>query len=315
MRGSHVPTAPGHPRGRRLAAVPVLAALAAAHDGRPPEPHDLWSAWSWEPLVLAGLAAGGSLYALGVRRVWRRAGSGRGVKPWEAASFAAGLAALFVALVSPLDALAAALVSAHMAQHVLLTVVAAPLLALGAPHVAFLWALPAPHRRSAAGWARWRGARATWDVLRHPLAAWTLHAVVLWSWHAPRLYEATLRSEVVHAVQHASFLGSALLFWWVLLHPARGGRSAYGVGVFVVFATAMHSGALGALLTFSSRPWYPAYAPRVEAWGLTPLEDQQLAGLVMWIPAGLVYVAAGLALRAVWLGALDLAADRARLRA
>ncbi len=104
----------------------------------------------------------------------------------------------------------------------------------------------------------------------------------------------------MHTLQHASFLGTGLLFWWALFH-GREGRMGYGAAVFYLFATAMHSGALGALLTFAPSPWYPAYDGATAAWGLTPLEDQQLAGLIMWIPAGLSYLVAGLALVAAWM--------------
>jgi cytochrome c oxidase assembly factor CtaG len=111
---------------------------------------------------------------------------------------------------------------------------------------------------------------------------------------------AVIDDEWVHAAQHISFLFSALLFWWAVIHGQR--RSlAYGMAVLYLFTTAVHSGLLGAMLTFSTRPWYPTYAHTAPQWGLTPVEDQQLGGLIMWVPAGLVYVAVGLALFAAWL--------------
>jgi putative membrane protein len=133
-----------------------------------------------------------------------------------------------------------------------------------------------------------------------PSVAWALHAAAIWVWHAPALYQATLSSETVHTLQHVSFLGSALLFWWALLH-AREGRMARPAAVIYLFTTAVHTSLLGALLTFSTRLWYPLYDSGTLAWGLTPLEDQQLAGLVMWVPAGLSYLIASLALAATWL--------------
>jgi cytochrome c oxidase assembly factor CtaG len=114
------------------------------------------------------------------------------------------------------------------------------------------------------------------------------------------LFQATLESEFVHTLQHLSFLLSALLFWWALIHGRRG-LMGYGAAVLYMFTTSIHSGVLGALITFSSSVWYPAYAATTSSWGLTPLEDQQLGGLIMWIPAGLVYIFAGLALFAGWL--------------
>ncbi|PYK35494.1 MAG: cytochrome c oxidase assembly protein, partial [Verrucomicrobia bacterium] len=120
------------------------------------------------------------------------------------------------------------------------------------------------------------------------------------AWHAPALFEATLENESIHALQHASFLFSALLFWWAVIH-GRKRALGFGLAVLYMFTTALHSGLLGALLTFANSVWYPGYAERTAAWGLTPLEDQQIGGLIMWIPAGLVYIAAGLALFAGWL--------------
>ena len=129
---------------------------------------------------------------------------------------------------------------------------------------------------------------------------WAIHAAALWVWHAPALFQATLRSDLVHTAQHVSFLGSALLFWWALVHGPRG-LMGYGAAVLYVFTTSVHSGVLGAFITFTGRLLYPAYAGTTAAWGLTPLEDQQLGGLIMWVPAGLVYVVAGLALCAGWM--------------
>ncbi|HEV2149871.1 MAG TPA: cytochrome c oxidase assembly protein [Longimicrobiaceae bacterium] len=296
-------------------ALALRAGPAWAHTGRPPAPHDVWSAWSWEPGVLLGLGLSAWLYARGVERLWRRAGVGRGIRRWQAGCFAAGLATLFLALVSPLDALGSALFSAHMAQHELLILVAAPLLVLGAPLIPFVWALPPRWRGRAGGVGRLPAVRAAWGALTHPLTAWSLHAAAVWTWHAPALYQRTLVSEPAHVAQHASFLGTALLFWWVLLHPGRRGALGHGIGVLYVFTTAVYGSVLGALLTFAPAPWYPAYAPSVGAWGLSLLEDQQLGGLVMWVPFGLVYLGAALALFAAWLRAIEREVRRAEASA
>jgi putative membrane protein len=203
--------------------------------------------------------------------------------------------ALFVALVSPLDALGTALFSAHMVQHMVLVLVAVPLLVLGAPQTGLLWALAEPRRRRLGAW--WHcatGLRIGWRALSRPLVVWLLHAAALWLWHLPRLYQAALTSELVHLAEHASFLGTALLFWWVLLGGSPRERLNPALGVLYLFSFALQGGLLGALMTFAPAPWYPAYTTTVAAWGLTPLEDQQLAGLIMWVPAGLVYLAAAL---------------------
>jgi putative membrane protein len=145
--------------------------------------------------------------------------------------------------------------------------------------------------------------RAPARVVTAPAAVWLLHAVALWAWHVPALFNAALASDPIHALQHLSFFGTAVLFWWGLVQD-RYDRMQYGAAVLYVFTTAVHSGVLGALLTLSPWPWYPAYATTTAAFGLTPLEDQQLGGLIMWVPAGAIYVAVGLAFFAAWLGAL-----------
>jgi putative membrane protein len=128
-----------------------------------------------------------------------------------------------------------------------------------------------------------------------------LHGLALWGWHLPALYQAALGSVVIHATEHICFLATACLFWWALIH-GRYGRLGYGIAVVFVFVTAVHSEVLGALLTFAPRVWYPLYAARSSAAGLDPLEDQQLAGLIMWIPFGVIFLIVGLALFAAWLG-------------
>lgn len=263
-------------------------------------PHDLWSAWSFEPAVIMCLALSAWWYLRGVRSLWRSAGPGHGIRRREAAAFAGGWITLFLALVSPLHRLGGVLFSAHMAQHELLMTAAAPLLVLGRPLVPFVWALPMSWRRTVGDWAAVAPVRGTWELLTLPLVAWTLHGVAIWLWHAPALFEATLRSDLVHTLQHMSFLGTGLLFWWTLLR-GRGGGIGRPAAVLYLFTTSVHTTVLGALLTFSSRAWYPLYAPATAAWGLTPLEDQQLAGLIMWIPANLSYLLAALAIASAWL--------------
>lgn len=290
---------------RSLVLLVAAAPPLAAHVGEPLRPHDLAGAWTLDPWVLASIALPAFAYWRGTRRLWARAGVGRGVRRWQVQCFAAGIAALFVALVSPLDQLGGALFSAHMAQHQLLMVVAAPLLVLGAPQVATIWAFPFEWRRRLGTWGRRLALSRGWKRLIHPGTAWTLHAAAIWLWHAPALYERTLDNELVHVVQHTSFFGSALLFWWSVAPRGRPGGRSHGPAILSIFATAVHGSALGALLTFSATPWYPVYAGRVEPWGLTLLEDQQLGGLVMWVPAGIIYTGAALIVLAVWLRSME----------
>jgi putative membrane protein len=242
--------------------------------------------------VLAGLAFGAWIYARGVRALWRRAGKGRVVSEWRVASYFAGLASLFIALVSPVDAIGGALFSVHMTQHLLLMMVAAPLIVLGDPVTVTLWALPLRSRRHVGlTFRRTRWLRAAWSALTIAPIAWTLHVVTLWLWHAPIFYEMALQSEPLHELEHATFFLTALLFWWLLFAP-HGRRLNIGAKVAYLFAAMLQGTILGAVITFARHPWYWSYFGTTKAWGLTPLEDQQLAGLIMWIPAGLIYLAA-----------------------
>jgi putative membrane protein len=259
---------------------------------------DAGSVFGAEPWVLALLAISLLLYALGYLRLRDRSRAGRPQLARHALMFCGGWLALAIALVGPLDALGAQLFSAHMLQHELLMIVAAPLLVLGRPLAVWMWALPWRGALSAA--VRHPLVKLPWNFLTRPAMSWLVHAVALWTWHVPRFFEAALAHESIHAWQHASFLGSALLFWWSALgdgveRPARAGAMLY------LFSTMLHTGALGALLTWSSQPWYPVYAATVADHGYTLLEDQQLGGLIMWVPGGLAYVLAGLALAARWL--------------
>jgi cytochrome c oxidase assembly factor CtaG len=286
---------------RRATVLPALFvgahACCLAHEGEPLAPHDLWSAWSWEPAIVLPILLSGMLYFVGVRRLWRGDGRDRGVRKWEAVCFASGWLVLVIALISPLHPMGEVLFSAHMVQHELLMLAAAPLLVLGRPLLPFLWSLPISWRRALGAAGNTRPFRLTWRFLSAPLTAWFLHAVALWGWHAPSLFQATLENETVHALQHISFLGSALLFSWAIVD---GGRMGLGGAILYVFTTAVHSSILGALLTFGRTLWYPLYGTSAAAWGLTPLEDQQLGGLIMWVPAGVVYLVAGLLLVRAW---------------
>ena len=251
-----------------------------------------WGEWEFDPGVVVPLSATALLYARGAHRR-------RGVSARQMVYFWAGWLALTLALVSPLHALGEELFSAHMAQHEILMLVAAPLLVVSRPLVAMLWGLPFSLRKRAGAWSRASVVQRSWRRLTDPFSAWTIHAAVLWIWHFPPLFQATLESDLTHTAQHLSFLFSALLFWWSLFYAH--GRMNYGASVLYVFTTAVHTSILGALLTFAPKLWYPVYASRTAAWGLRPLEDQQIGGLVMWVPAGVVYLAIGLYLFGQWL--------------
>jgi len=256
--------------------------------------------WTFDPLVVALLALSLALYAAGHRRLLRRSRLGRRLRRAQAACFAAGWLALVVALVSPLDALGSGLFSAHMLQHELLMIVAAPLLVLGRPLAVWLWAFPPGSRVRLARAARCRPIALAWGWLTLPTVAWLLHALALWAWHVPRWFESALRHPALHTLQHWSFLASALLFWWTIFGVRRAGDDG-AHAMLSLFTTMVHTGALGTLLTLSPGPWYPWYFEASAALGFDALQDQQLGGLVMWVPGGIAYLAAGLAVAARWL--------------
>jgi putative membrane protein len=142
--------------------------------------------------------------------------------------------------------------------------------------------------------------KAIWAAISAPASAWILHGLALWVWHTPVLFEATLSDDRIHAAQHFSFLGTGLLFWWATLKP-QGKSLGYGGATLYVFATAVHTSLLGALLTFSQHIWYPAYALSERIYNLSPLEDQQLGGLIMWVPGGTILLLVALFMFANWM--------------
>jgi putative membrane protein len=251
------------------------------------------ASWNLEPWLVACLLLAAVLYARGAWALWRKAGVGRGLSLAQGCAFIGGWFTLCAALVSPIDALGGSLFAAHMVQHELLMVIAAPLFVSARPLETWTWGLPASWRGSAGRIGHWPPLLQVWNAMTAPVAAWALHAAALWIWHVPVLFDAALRSESLHVAQHASFLATALLFWWAVL--GRAGHRRPGLALVLSFTTMLHTGALGALLTFSPSAWYQGYH-HTDALGLTALEDQQLGGLIMWIPGGVAYLAAGLML-------------------
>ncbi|HSQ32286.1 MAG TPA: cytochrome c oxidase assembly protein [Gemmatimonadaceae bacterium] len=252
--------------------------------------------WGFESGITVPLLVLGAWYARGALAL--RSRSTHAPRASAVAAFAIGWSTLVVALVSPLHGLSEQLFSAHMIQHELLMALAAPLLVAARPGPALLWALGPSPRGILIGVIRARAVRGAWHGVTAPFAAWLIQGIVIWGWHAPPLFQATLHSELVHAAQHISFVGSAVLFWWSIVNCRR---SARGLAILSLFTTAVHTGVLGALMSFAHTPWYPDYASRVAAWGLSPLDDQQLAGLIMWIPASAAYLFAALTTAHRWL--------------
>jgi putative membrane protein len=253
---------------------------------------DFWTAWNWNPIIGGLLALSGWRYMNGIWQLWQRAGHGRGVKHWQVIAFWSGLAVVFIALISPIDTFAATSLAMHMSQHLLLMLVAAPLLVLGLPPLASISMIPKPWRRPLVHWwHRRRLMNILWHTLTKLWIAWGIYALVLWGWHIPFLYELAVENDLIHLLEHTSFLGAGLLFWWSLY------RTHYGLGALALFTTAIHSSLLGALMTFSPQLWYCVY---------DSLQDQQLAGLIMWIPGGLILLSAVVVMLWRWLYEMDM---------
>jgi putative membrane protein len=284
--------------------MPLISLHILAH-GNEAHHHDgaWWSAWNFDPLIVASLLLITVGYVIGLSRMWQRAGEGRGIARWQAWCFAAAMATLVIALTSPLDPLSDQLQSAHMVQHMTIMSVSAPLFILGAPGLIVLWALPARWRQR---FARLRHRIDTWHSpwywLWQPLLMFSLFAATLWIWHLPVLYQAALRNERLHDFQHLMFFVTACLFWRVLIDPLAHLRLSYGVGVLYLFLTSLHATVLGVFMALAPRVWYSDYMGRTDAYNLTALEDQQLAGLIMWMPACMIYAVAAAVIFALWMG-------------
>ncbi len=206
---------------------------------------------------------------------------------WRLVSFCAGVATVLIALLSPLDALADRLLSAHMAQHLLLMMIAPPLVWLGDPLAPALCGLPERLcRRVIAPLLARSSLRALGRGLTRPAVCWIGFVVVTVLWHLPVLYQAALRSEPLHDFEHVCFLTAGLLFWWPVLTPWPALPRPWVALPYLVLA-ALENTLFSAVFTFSDHLLYPIYAGRAPAFGLTPLADQALAGAVMWVPGSL----------------------------
>ncbi|HEX2194354.1 MAG TPA: cytochrome c oxidase assembly protein [Candidatus Limnocylindria bacterium] len=291
----------GRPASLASAATLLLCLAGAdpvlAHGGEAPEPRvpGVLLEWSSDPLPWATVTLAAGLYLWAIRHV---ASTGRRQHPrWRTTSFMAGLAAILLALVSPIEAYEGALFSVHMLQHMLLELVAAPLLLLGAPATLALRAASPPVRRAL---LRVMHSRAV-AVLSFPLLTWLLFAAVNWGWHFSSLYDQALENSALHYFQHATFLGAALLFWWPVVgaDPTRW-RLPYPVRLFYLFLAMPQNSFLGVALMSAPAVLYPHYLSNLRTWGPTALADQSLGGILMWVGGDIVFLAAMAAVVAAW---------------
>jgi cytochrome c oxidase assembly factor CtaG len=286
---------------RRLALALVLALIAGpalAHTAAAPQ-----ASWPGpEPWMLVPMLASAAIYGAGFVRLRRRSGPGRGELDRRARIFAAGMLVLATATLSPLHALGARSFTAHMVEHELIMLGAAPLMVWSRPLGVMIWAFPPAARQGLAAAPRNGVVSALWRIFTDPLLATVLQAAALWIWHLPSLFDMALRSEGWHAAQHLAFFVSALFFWSAMLSPRRSPWTAAAL----LFATSMITGALGAFMALSESPWYSPYAALgLAAFGLTPSQDQELAGVLMWVPGGLFHAIVAIALLAPALRSAD----------
>jgi cytochrome c oxidase assembly factor CtaG len=281
--------------------MPALILIALLLGGTEPawahqsEALDDRAAWTFDPFIAGPLVVFALLYSIGLIRLARRRPLSR-VLTWRIAAGCSGWLVLAGALISPLHWLGEHLFTFHMIEHEIMMAIAAPLLVIARPVGLVLWGLPRGLRQRVAAAMRWRPTRTVWQMLTLPAAATLIHAAAIWGWHVPSWFDAAVENVTLHRLQHVSFFATAVLFWWAVVW-----RCTRGAAAWHVFVTMLHTSALGALMAMVPRVLYTTQTLRSSEWGLTPLEDQQLAGLVMWIPAGTIYAGCAIALMALWI--------------
>lgn len=263
----------------------LLATPASAHGG-----HDHGIGWTLSGEVVLPLLAGLLLYLVGLARLLKRSHHAHALLGRRAMLFLCGWLIMAGALVSPLHEAGEVSFALHMIEHELIMLPAALMLVTARPGPVLLWGLPASGRRMVGAAAR----MSLWKQLSNPFTATALQAVALVVWHMPTLFDRAITDEGWHVAQHLSFVATALIFWWAML-PRGHGRAGDLTSALCLFVTSMIGGGLGALMALGQSPWYAAYvAMGMTPFSLTPAEDQQLAGLVMWVPGGLFHLAAAL---------------------
>ncbi|MER8464826.1 cytochrome c oxidase assembly protein [Mesorhizobium sp. M1396] len=251
--------------------------------------------WTFDPWIAGPFAILAALYGLGIIRLASRSRRPGGLLV-RALPYCFGMLTLGCALLSPLHWLGEHLFTFHMIEHEIVMAVAAPLIVLARPAGILLWGLPGKARRIAGSLMRSPLICGPWDWCTCATNATIIHGLAIWAWHVPVLFDAAVNDTALHRLQHLSFLATAILFWWAIVW-----RSDYGTSAWHVFATMIHTSVLGALMALAPRVLYVAQTRPAMAWGLTPLEDQQMAGIIMWVPAGTIYAAAAMTMLALWI--------------
>jgi putative membrane protein len=276
-----------HPT-KLLFPVLLIPSKALAHSVGGPQA-EWWKLWNSSPVIVISLGLIGAIYVHGYSRLKQKGLDRQQVRKSQTWAFGVGMLSLVLALLSPIDPLSDFLAWVHMLQHSLLMMVAAPLIAWSSPAHLSLWSLPARVWHVLARIKRWAPASLR-RRLGRPLAIWTLYSVTLWFWHVPYLYEAALHNSFVHDLQHLSFFVTSYFFWKLLIDPYARSALLPGLGLIYIFVASLHAMILGILMALSPVPWYEFYVETAPFYGLSALRDQQLAGLIMWMPAGSTYV-------------------------
>jgi cytochrome c oxidase assembly factor CtaG len=258
--------------------------------------------WDLRSEVILVLALAGSVFGLGWWRIrsaqWQQPSRRRLAAGWRLVAYLGGLAILGVALMSPIDVLGGQLFIMHMIQHLLLVMIVPPLLLIANPLPFYMWGLPAKARRSV-GRALSRGStfRRGLYALTGPGLIWMAFIAVFLGWHDPNAYNAALKSDLIHDLEHLTFFGTAMLFWWLIIGAGPRLRSlSRGLRIGLLLAAVPVNMATGVAIAFASQPVYSYYETVPRLWGLTVMQDQMLGGVIMWIPGSMMYILAALIL-------------------
>jgi len=254
--------------------------------------------WAWRPEIMLSLGLAAAVHLAGRRRLKQRGGA-RLVSPWCSVSYLGGLAVLWIALMSPIDVLSGQFFFMHMVQHLLLVMIAPPLLWLANPMPTMMWGLPAGLRLEVGRWLRPDAPfRRMVRTLTAPGLVWLYFVALLVGWHDATLYGLALESDLVHDLEHLTFFGSAMLFWWHVIGAAPHIHKRLSTGVRIGYAlSVVPANALtGIAIAFASKPIYTYYTTVARPGDMTVMEDQMLGGVLMWIPGSMMYIVAALIL-------------------
>ena len=299
---------------RRLTALLAAAwmlsspSVVVAHGADAPAPAlpGVLLAWRADPFAIAALLLAAVAYLWAVQRV-NAEHPGNRQPAYRSWLFCAGLGAIAVALLSPIEAYEGSLFSVHMVQHMLLELVAAPLLLAGAPITLALRVSGPPVRRRLLSILQSR----LMHAVSFPVVAWVLFAAVNWGWHFSVLYDQALENQALHYFQHATFLGAALLFWWpVVGADPSPWRLPHPVRILYLFLAMPQNSFLGVALMSASTVLYPHYATNARSWGLPPLDDQALGGVIMWVVGDVVFLAGMMLVVVLWMRHEDRRTER-----